>query len=287
MPHNLAGPTFATRFAKALDASGMGTEQLSAQLLVRGIRTSPQTLQNWVDGRETPSPERDLRVLRALEQMLPSISLDMVDPSAGEGEREWQPLVGLPRNTPAWARMAEVRSLTEQQFVAEMAHDSSRLSADRMVLERTVHLVTRPLGSFRHEPSLLLLVPRGASVEAINGTGRERVTAPVPVGELCDMVQATTRRTSNTKAGRLQTSQMTFLITGVEPIPGIRLALPGPVDIFSFDVTFEGDAPTSATLGHRDGYGLDASPLPLEVGQHMQYTTLEAPIGLYDMEWSF
>lgn len=70
--------SFAQRFSRAVDESGLSLEQLSAQLMVRGARISPSTLQAWAEGRETPSPRSDLTVLRALERLLPSVPLTMV-----------------------------------------------------------------------------------------------------------------------------------------------------------------------------------------------------------------
>ncbi|WP_420176163.1 helix-turn-helix domain-containing protein [Luteococcus sp. OSA5] len=277
--------SFAQRFSRAVDESGLSLEQLSAQLMVRGARISPSTLQAWAEGRETPSPRSDLTVLRALERLLPSVPLTMVHEANRQAGRVWDPLVAIPRGHPERARLADVRSMTQQQFEVPVLHVSTVLRSNLSVMERSIHLVAQPLGAFRHDPSLLMLVPAGATTEVLDGQDRHQVSDPVRIDDRHDLVHVSSRRSSTTRAGQLIVNQMTFRISTPGPIRSIPCVLPGPVNLFSLDVTFKGRAPDAVTRDYQPEHTAPVEEVPLEPGSHVQYATQDAPVGLYQLRW--
>lgn len=178
-----------------------------------------------------------------------------------------------------------MRQVVERQFVVEVCHDSTVVREDPCVMERSIHLLARPVVARHSDPGVWLLVPTGAGVEVLEPTGREHLAEPIETGDGWDLVHLTRRRTSTVTPGHRLTVEYRLRITTPQPMEAIRVALPEMVELFTMDVTLP-QAPGAALLIHRSEAEATYRRIALEGRQHLQYSSASAPLGIYDLMWS-
>ncbi|MDN5565022.1 MAG: hypothetical protein L0G49_14895, partial [Luteococcus sp.] len=111
-----------------------------------------------------------------------------------------------------------MRQVVERQFVVEVCHDSTVVREDPCVMERSIHLLARPVVARHSDPGVWLLVPTGAGVEVLEPTGREHLAEPIETGDGWDLVHLTRRRTSAGPPGRRRAGG--YPPRGTPPPPG-------------------------------------------------------------------
>lgn len=276
---------FSHELASALEQRGISAEQLTAQLVVRGVRTTPKTLTDWIDGSQEPARSRDLALVRATEQVLHLPDGTLVGAMDRGSRVDWDPMVALPPDHPARTRLAGLRNLTRQHFTKEVLTVTVRLHADRRTLEQTVRLLYRPTASVSHEPSTVLLVPRGSQLETVHSPSRMQLLEPVVVDDRLEMVLATARRSAPTRPGRLVHTEATFRVTAPHEIDGAVMALRAPAQYATFGVTFQGELPSEVSLARRRDWGSRPEVTALQPAFNVQHTAVQPTPGLYEFSW--
>lgn len=280
---------FATRLRAAMASRDLPLDRIQAHLAAAGIALSAATLSYWRSGRSRPWRRQSFEAVTELERILGVPDGHLTDVLPETRRVEWNPLSVLPQREITQSVLADLttdlarrwRRVVVEDLLTVDVHRHETRQFTRMTIEALVDgAVGWPVVVYADDDAAA-----AGGLRAVSGCLIGDIVAipdtPILVAEMF------TPRALDRGERTVIEYEVDFGATRAEAYR-VGRSLPGPVGVLNLAVQFEGEVPAvPRSRATAPGGGSLPMGQPTLIGQELRSVTLDAVIGVYELEWTW